>query len=109
MRLRAVLSHSCRYYHVSKVEFPNKHTFYSRAGSPWDPEASEFEYSADLSAVVRAIVLECGENPDTITVQEMNGKHHRFGHFGRDTVSVLNWLQVVSFGTRLLDGPMPDL
>ena len=42
---------------------------------------SEYKYSEKHSHLVREIVLECGEDPDTITTKEMNKKDLRFARF----------------------------
>lgn len=77
-------------------------------GSPWNPRVAKYSYSATLAALIREIVLECGENPDTITTQEMNRKHHRFVRFDnyQSTIIVRNWVQAVSSGAWPPDNAM---
>jgi hypothetical protein len=75
----------------------------------WNYGPAEFKYSAESAALAREIILECGEDPDVISTQEMNKKHHRFVCFDR-TIDVHNWSQVVSHGADLpLDGLTPHL
>ncbi|KAF9645813.1 hypothetical protein BDM02DRAFT_399008 [Thelephora ganbajun] len=102
MRIEEALSHCCRYYYGDKfiAQFSNvaSASVYHDVGAPWDSGLAEYQYSTTLSALVREVVFECGENPDTITTKEMNRKHHRFARFGTDgTIAVLNWFQAVSF------------
>ena len=117
LHIEDALSHSCHTYDYGRehrASFTNAasaSTFYSWARIPWDSGLAKYEYSAERSALVREIVAQCGEDPDTITTQEMNRKHHRFARFGcRDgMIAVLNWLEAVSSGTRSLDDPMSYL
>lgn len=120
MRIEDAVSHCCRkhsrndgYGGEHRAGFSNAASagrFYNLAGAPWD--SSKYEYSAGLSAVVRGVVVECGENPDTITTQEMNQKHHRFVSSGMPgIITVLNWSEAVgSRGNPSLDdltSPVP--
>jgi len=117
LHIEDALSHSCYSYNYGgehRASFRNAASasaFYMRTGTPWDSGLAKYEYSAKLSALVREVVVQCGEDPDTITTQEMNRRHHRFARFGcRDgTIAVLNWLEAVSSGTRSLDDPMSYL
>jgi len=114
LHIENALSHRCydySYRHEHRGNFTSAasaSTFYSKAGNPWDSGYAKYEYSARLSALVREVVIGCGENPDTITVREMNRKHHRFACFS-GSVSVLNWSEAVSSGARSLDHPMSHL
>ena len=74
--------------------------FNDEARLPWDPGRSEYKYSEWLSNIVREIVLECGEDPDTIPTKEVIRKHLRFGTNG--LIEVLSWYQVVGFGAYVL-------
>jgi len=107
MRIEKALVHYCYNYGYGskhKAGFSNAASagaFYNRAGVPWDSGFSKYQYSAEFSAIVREVVVECGENPDTVTIQEMNRKNHRFVCFGRDgKVTVLNWSEAVSSGVH---------
>jgi len=119
LHIEDALSHYC--YHTS-YDYDREHrasltnaasagTFYRWTSAPWDSRLAKYEYSTQLSTVVREIVVQCGEDPDTITTREMNRKHHRFARFGRGDglIAVVNWLEVVSSRIRSLDEPMPYL
>jgi len=115
MRIEESLSHRCRCRHDDeyRAKFPSinsANVFYSEVGAPWNSGLAEYRYSAQLSAFVREVVLECGENPDTITTKEMNRKHHRFVRFGRDgAITVLSWFETVSSSARSLEDTTSDL
>ena len=105
LRIEGALSHSCYNYFYGREHragFANAASagaFYNQAGNPWDSGIAKFQYSAELSVLVREVLIECGEDPDTITTQEMNRRHHRFACFGRDgAITVLNWSEAVSWG-----------
>ena len=76
MRIGDALSHSCRSYGYGgehKTNFlsaASANAFYSARGVPWDSGFSKYEYSAKLSAIMKEVVVECGEDPDTITIQD---------------------------------------
>jgi len=114
MRIEDVLSHRCPYRHdneyMAKFSSINSaNVFYYDLGAPWNSGLAEYRYSAKLSALVKEVVLECGENPDTITTKEMNRKHHRFARFGRDgMIKVLSWVEAVSPTACSLDGTTHD-
>jgi len=108
MRTEDVLSHFCGSYGYGSehsagfLSATSARSFYNRAGGPWDSGFSKYNYSARLSASAREVVVECGENPDTTTVQEMNRKHHCFVRSDGDgRITVLNWLEAVSSGVHL--------
>ena len=118
MRIETALSHGCKRGYGWRGNAPREtfsndagaSTFQNEADIPWDWGHVKFEYSAERSALAREVALECGEDPDTVTIQEMNRKHHRIALFREDgTVAVLNWLQVVSSGARLSEVPTPDV
>lgn len=114
MHIEDALSHRCRLYFGAEytAKFSNitgANTFHHDVGAPWNSGVAEYRYSAELSAIAREIVLECGENPDTITTQEMNKKHHRFVRFEGEAINVLSWLQAVSSKACLLDDSISDI
>ena len=100
MRIKDAISHCChnyRYRSERRENFSSVASANAFYGIPWDSGSSKFEFSVNLSLLVREVIVECGENPDTITTQEMNRKHHRFARIGWDeSITVLNWLQTVS-------------
>jgi len=109
MRIEDALSHYCRnslYKRKHETNFSSVASTSAFYGIPWDSEFAEYEFSAKLSALVREVVIECSENPDAITSQEMNEKRHRLACFGAGgEITVLNWVQAVSSRARPLDGP----
>jgi len=117
MRIEETLSHRCHRrwdeYKPFKERFSSVNSanvFHNDVGTPWNPEFSEYRYSAKLSALIREVILECGENPDTITAKEMNRKHYRFACFGKDgAVTVLSWSQAVGSRVYSLENLIPNL
>ena len=119
MRIEAAFSHYCHavrrrraiYYdsehRASYSSVASANAFYD---TPWGSWFPEFEFSAELSVLVREVVFECGENPDTLTTQEMNKKHHRFARLGGGgVITVLNLFEAVSSRVCSLDDPRPHL
>ena len=100
MRIEEATSPVCRlrYGDERKAELPiiNSTNFFDNVGAPWDLGFAKYGYSTQLSAFVSEIVLECGENPDTVTTKEMNQKRYRYVCFDAGQINVLNWLQAVS-------------
>lgn len=115
MHIGEALSHHCRRHYSNgfKAQFsnaPSASVYFYDTAAPWDLGLAEYRHSEAFAALAREIVLECGENPDIITTREMNRKHHRFARFDTDgTVSVLNWVEAVSFEASSPVGPMPHL
>ena len=105
MRIEKTLSHTCKSHgwdcpgEMRFKNLPSKHiakVFYDEARLPWDSGYSEYRYSEGLSNLAREIVLECGEDPDTITTKEMNKKHLRFVCFRENgAITVLSWDRVL--------------
>ena len=113
MRIESAISHSCRYDIGDKARssgVDSARSLWKYTGTPWNSGLAKYRYSAELSAIARQIVLECGENPDTITIQEMNGSNHRFVRNEGDRMAyIINWVEAVSSVARLFDYPMSDL
>jgi hypothetical protein len=116
MRIEGALSHHCSafcYGDGFDAQFPNSESamvYRHFVGSPWNSGFAEYRYSAEYAALAREIVLECGENPDTVTIQEMNKKQHRFARFDSDkAVTVLDWIEAVSSRTLSPDYFTPHL
>ena len=42
------------------------------------PEVPEIKFSKSASTVARRLILDCGEDPESITLAEINSKLHRF-------------------------------
>ena len=105
MCIEKALLHACRIWgqdYLSERRFkeiPGQHiarVFCDKAHSSWDSGYSEYRYSEGPSRHVREIVLECGEDPDTITTKEMNDKHLRFACFQTNgTIRVRSWYEVL--------------
>ena len=79
MRVEQALSHNCHFLYRDErfATFSNAEramVSHYDVDAPWDLGLTNFRYSANLSALVREIVIECGENPDAITAKEMNRK-----------------------------------
>ena len=114
MRIEKALSHECRYTHGNEYfamfsSIISANVFYYDVGAPWNSGLAVYRYSDELSALVREVVLECGEDPDTITTKEMNRKYHRFVSFGTNgSISVLSWFQAVSSRACALNDTGPD-
>ena len=110
MRIEKALLHTCGGWDKDYLnerrfqEIPGKHiaeVFCDKVRSPWHSEYSEYKYSEWFSCLVRGIVLECGEDPDTITTEEMNNKHFRFACFGTDgAIRVRSWHEVLSYRVK---------
>ena len=105
MHIGKAISRTCERWgwgHLDERHFkriPSKHiakVFFDEARSSWDSGYSEYKYSEKRSHLVREIVLECGEDPDTITTKEMNKKDLRFACFQPNgMVKVLSWYEVL--------------
>lgn len=103
MHIEEALSHHCCFHYNDgfKAQFSNvtcAHVYYSTVGSPWNSGLAEYRYSTELASLTRDLLLECGENPNTITVREMNRRNHRFVRFDSSRITVLNWVEAVSSG-----------
>lgn len=100
MRIEDALSHHCYHFYDRGPgsQLPNDiilRVYRSDVGSPWDSEFAEYKYSAEPATLIREIVLECGENPETITTREMNKRHHRFAYsYSGETTALLSWSQL---------------
>lgn len=110
IRIEEAVLHKCRGCGYKKIKekfssAASEQVYRWNVGNPWNSGSTGYKYSATLAALTREVILDCGENPDTITTQEMNRKHHRFARFNParfdigETVSVLNWVEAVSSRT----------
>lgn len=113
MHIEEALLHYCYYFYDGGPgeRLPNdiiSRVYRSDVGSPWDSEFSKYKYSAKFATLVRKAVLECGENPETITTREMSRKHHRFAYFRPGgTINLFSWHQMVSSGAHPPDYLVP--
>lgn len=65
----------------------------------WRAGASGFRFSTIASTIARGLILDCGEDPENITLAEINSKFHRFVFSGKDGLPVHSWRETVSTGT----------
>ena len=64
----------------------------------WRAGASGFRFSTVASTIARGLIVDCGEDPKTITLAEMNSKFHRFILLEKNRPVVHSWRETVSFG-----------
>jgi len=65
-------------------------------GQSWCSGTSRFTFSKVASAFARELILDCGEDPETITLGEMNSKLHRFAFPEEGGFEAINWHETVS-------------
>jgi len=70
----------------------------------WRAGASGFRFSAVASNIARGLILDCGEDPETITLAEMNSKFHRFVLSEKDRLVVHSWRETVSINVMGIHG-----
>jgi len=76
-------------------------TFDSHALGPrWRDEESELSFSEAASTIARGLILDCGEDPETITLTEMDSKPHRFAIYKKGKLVARNWRETVRFRRR---------
>jgi len=56
-----------------------------------------FTFSEAASNITRGLIFDCGEDPQRITLAEMNTKFHRFAFYEGGRLVVRNWRETVSF------------
>jgi len=61
----------------------------------WCPETPNFKFSTATSTIARGLILECGEDPESVTLAEMNCKPHRFIYREKDLFAY-GWRDTVS-------------
>ena len=66
----------------------------------WRAGASGFEFSTAASTMARGLILECGEDPENITLADINSKFHRFACSEKDGLVVYSWRETVSISVR---------
>ena len=57
---------------------------------------TRFTFSEVASNIVRGLILDCGEDPESITLAGMSSKSHRFAFYKNDELVVHNWEGTVS-------------
>ena len=59
-------------------------------------ETSEFTFSEVASTIAQGLILDCGEDPESITLAEINSKHHRFVFYENGELVAHSWTETVS-------------
>ena len=62
----------------------------------WYNKKSKFRFSDVASATARRLILDCGEDPESITSMEMDSKAHPFVFHEADEFFVCGWREAVS-------------
>jgi len=60
-------------------------------------EGCKLAFSGAASAIAEALILDCDEDPESVTFGEMNSKSHRFALCEDGELVVRNWREAVSF------------
>jgi len=62
-----------------------------------DEEATEskLSFSETASIIARELILDCGEDPESITLAEMDSKFHRFAIYENGELVACNWRETV--------------
>ena len=66
------------------------------AGLRQHTETTRFTFSEAASAIARGLILDCGEDPESITLAEINSKLHRFVFFENGQLTAHSWKETVS-------------
>jgi len=65
----------------------------------WRAGAPEFRFSEVASNIARRLILDCGEDPNRITLAEINSKSHRFAFSKNEgPIAAHSWRETVSTG-----------
>ena len=67
----------------------------------WCIEPSELTFSNFASTIARGLILDCGEDPESITLAEINSKLHRFVFYEDGELVAHNWDETVSHTSLL--------
>jgi len=59
------------------------------------PQESMLSFSEAASTIARGLILDCSEDPESITSAEMDSKFHRFGIYKNDKLVARNWRETV--------------
>jgi len=70
----------------------------------WRAGSSGFKFSTGASTIARGLILDCGEDPENITLAEINSKFHRFVSSEKDGLVVRSWRETVSTGVVGIHG-----
>ena len=61
----------------------------------WCAERSKFKFSEITSTIARRLILDCGEDPESITLTEINSKLHRFAFSKISVILPCSWREAV--------------
>lgn len=61
----------------------------------WYTETSKFGFSEVASTIARGLILDCGEDPESITLAEINSKFHRSVFYENGELIAHNWEETV--------------
>lgn len=61
----------------------------------WCIENFKFSFSKTASAIARGLILDCGEDPERITLTDMNSKFHRFALSKNAKLAAYSWDETV--------------
>ena len=64
-------------------------------GRGWCADTSMFKFSETASTIARGLVLDCGEDPESITLAEIYSKFHRFVFYEKGELVAHNWQETV--------------
>ena len=95
-----VLGHQCP---IASREIPGEAIGISEAtfnyhvpARCWNAETFSLRFSEAASAVARGLILDCGEDPESVTLAEINSRFHRFVFYENDELVAHNWEETVS-------------
>ena len=90
------LGHQCHILRSWPPDGPvGEVTFDIHVGRGWCAETSKFTFSKVASAIARELIIGCGEDPESITLAEMNSKAHRFAVYENGALVARNWRETV--------------
>jgi len=61
----------------------------------WCGDTDRLQFSGVTSAIARGLILDCGEDPESITLTEINAKFHRFFICRSNNLVAYNWRETV--------------
>ena len=59
-------------------------------------ESFEFTFWEAASTIAQGLILDCGEDPESITLAEINSKHHQFVFYENGELAAHDWEETVS-------------
>ena len=70
-------------------------------GQRWQAIKSKFSFSEAASTIARGLILDCGEDPESITSAEMDSKLYRFAVHENGRLTVNDWREAVRVNRHL--------